>query len=214
MVDTANSVALDLGVADVHAPAAAGKMTPVKGKSKRGAVEKKPNRKARRMAKLRLAWTHADGSTMTVRHMTDSADALHLMTELSDKDGADGKPVWIQIAKTGEFKGHPQGAFQLNESVFKQIIANFNATQNRQVAIDFEHWSESNNPLIAQVGAPAQWERQPHVPGSGALTSRLDPAHEPGTMRPMRSAGPLNSVGQKTINFIPDNEMRHDGAIE
>ena len=161
MVDTANSVALDLGVADVHAPAAAGKMTPVKGKSKRGAVEKKPNRKARRMAKLRLAWTHADGSTMTVRHMTDSADALHLMTELSDKDGADGKPVWIQIAKTGEFKGHPQGAFQLNSKVFGEIIANFNATQNRQVAIDFEHWSESNNPLIAQVGAPAQgWIRE------------------------------------------------------
>jgi phage I-like protein len=73
---------------------------------------------------------------------------------------ADGKPkaVWIQVAKPGEFKGHPAGPFKLNATTFADIVRNFRATQNRRIAIDFEHASEmpATAGSVPSIGAPAQ----------------------------------------------------------
>jgi phage I-like protein len=73
---------------------------------------------------------------------------------------ADGKskPVWIQVAKPGEFKGHPAGSFNLDATTFADIVRNFRATQNRRIAIDFEHASEQppTTGSIPTIGAPAQ----------------------------------------------------------
>jgi phage I-like protein len=69
------------------------------------------------------------------------------------------KPVWIQIAKQGEFRGHSAVPhFALNAEVFTEIVANFKATKNKRVPIDFEHASEAD-PASGEIptrGAPAQ----------------------------------------------------------
>lgn len=46
--------------------------------------------------------------------------------------------LWINVARTGEWKGHPRGAFQFTSDVFDQIIAN---AEKRQTPIncDYEH---------------------------------------------------------------------------
>lgn len=68
------------------------------------------------------------------------------------------KPVWIQIAKTGSFKGHSQGEFAITTQTFAEIIRNFKSTENRRVPIDFEHASEqpASEGAIPMLGAPAQ----------------------------------------------------------
>lgn len=78
------------------------------------------------------------------------------LVELAAKDEA-GEPVWIQIATAGQFKGHSAGPFELSASVFSEIVRNFGATQNKRVAIDFEHASEMSaaDGSIPTLGAPA-----------------------------------------------------------
>ncbi len=61
----------------------------------------------------------------------------------------------IQVAKIGAFNGHNAGPFEFTPSVFDTIIANFNATQNAAIPIDYEHASESMNTSVMQDGAPA-----------------------------------------------------------
>lgn len=71
----------------------------------------------------------------------------------------DPKPVWIQLAKPGTFKGHPSGKpFTLNRAVFEQAVRNFKANKDGRLPIDFEHASEQaptegSTPI---TGAPAQ----------------------------------------------------------
>lgn len=84
---------------------------------------------------------------------------------------ADG-PVWIQIAKPGKFEGHPSGPFEMGGDVFRQIVANFKATANQLVPIDFEHASEQDPTAgsIPSEGAPAQgWIKDLRIGGDGNL---------------------------------------------
>ena len=60
-----------------------------------------------------------------------------------------------QIARVGTFNGHPQGAFELSPAVFEQMVANFNATMNRMVPVDYEHLSERVPESAARDGVPA-----------------------------------------------------------
>jgi phage I-like protein len=77
---------------------------------------------------------------------------------LSDESAAatPDAPVWIQIAKQGKFLGHSAGPFELNETIFKEIIANFKA-HPEHLPIDFEHASEAaaTDGSIPTHGAPA-----------------------------------------------------------
>lgn len=73
---------------------------------------------------------------------------------------ADGSPAvghrtWNQIARLGEFRGHPQGQFAFTPEVFGEIVRNFRATENGEVPVDFEHTSETLPPGTALHGIPA-----------------------------------------------------------
>lgn len=73
-------------------------------------------------------------------------------------DDSEGKQVWIQLAKVGQFAGHPSGPFRLTPVEFEQIERNFRTTQNRKIPVDFEHASEQDptQGRIPTEGAPAQ----------------------------------------------------------
>lgn len=79
------------------------------------------------------------------------------LVELFDPPGRSG-PVWIQLAKAGAYRGHAAGPFELNATVFSDIVRNFNAQANRRIPIDFEHASELDaaSGSIPTEGAPAQ----------------------------------------------------------
>lgn len=63
--------------------------------------------------------------------------------------------TWNQVARVGEFKGHPQGEFAFTPEVFGRLVENFNATANGRVPVDYEHFSETLDGNVAQEGAPA-----------------------------------------------------------
>jgi 8-oxo-dGTP pyrophosphatase MutT (NUDIX family) len=119
--------------------------------------------------------------TLHVRADMAPGGSLHVRHHMSEKlvgesiqmvDGAaseDGKPVWVQVAKSGKFLGHSAGPFELNTRVFDEIIANFRATKNRRIPIDYEHASEADasEGTIPINGAPAQgWVLDLKVEGS------------------------------------------------
>lgn len=88
------------------------------------------------------------------------------------KSIVDGEPIWIQIAKPGTFKGHVAGKFSMNAETFTQIVANFNAQENRFIPVDFEHASEQHptQGSIPHTGAPAQgWITQLELRADGNL---------------------------------------------
>ena len=114
--------------------------------------------KGKRGRRLHVRADLAAGGSLHVRQMSDAEHIVcleGLAVSLAD-DAA--KPVWIQLAKSGTFRGHSAGPFELNEAVFAEIIANFKATENKQIPIDFEHASESEATAgsIPTEGAPAQ----------------------------------------------------------
>lgn len=91
--------------------------------------------------------------------------------ELSAKS-AEGKEIWIQVAKQGEFRGHAAGAFKMNAQTWAEIIANFEASKNRAIPVDFEHASEQSptSGNIPLMGAPAQgWIKKLTVRDDGNL---------------------------------------------
>jgi phage I-like protein len=74
--------------------------------------------------------------------------------------------TWNQIAKAGAWDGHPAGPFEFDPDIYKQIIANHNATENKRVQVDYEHKSETLDGNVAQEGAPAvAWVTQLEVRG-------------------------------------------------
>jgi len=164
-----DTVQLDLSPGEVHAPSAmpiAQGVTQDQGAGGAPAPEKKKRKKGdrrRRVAKsISIRADLAPGGSLHVRHMSDKAfyDAEGVL--LTVPEGDDAAPVWIQIAKSGAFAGHPAGPFELNEKVFGEIIANFKSTKNRAIAIDYEHASEQDatSGSIPLSGAPAQgWIR-------------------------------------------------------
>lgn len=66
-----------------------------------------------------------------------------------------GHTTWNQIARTGVFKGHPQGAVEFTPKVFDEIVANFGALANGEVPGDYEHFSECPPDGAAVHGVPA-----------------------------------------------------------
>lgn len=97
------------------------------------------------------------GGSLHIRHM---GDAEHVVVRACEartlSDVADG-PVWNQLAVKGAWKGHPQGPFVIDSQTLSDIVRNFNATQNRDVPIDYEHASEQDptSGSIPQGGAVA-----------------------------------------------------------
>jgi hypothetical protein len=122
----------------------------------------------------------ADG-TVHVRHMADDGTGGRLalfrgLVELSDAANDTGAK-WIQVAKVGSWAGHPAGQFQLTELEFSEVVANFKATANRRIPVDFEHASEAdpNKGEIANVGAPAQgWILDLDNRGAAGLWALVD----------------------------------------
>lgn len=141
-------VTADLGVSDVHVPAGV--------RVKRGKT-------------YHIRADIASGGSLHVRHMRDedsllvldgsSIDAGDASVTMAAGAEADNRSprVWIQLAKTGRFAGHPSGAFELNTKVFSEIITNFR-NDGKPIAIDYEHASEmpATEGSIPTSGAPAQ----------------------------------------------------------
>lgn len=83
---------------------------------------------------------------------------------------AKGKPVWVQIACTGKWMGHPNhpDGVEFTRAMFDQVITNFRANPNFEVGpdgvgakpvipFDYEHASEMppTSGSVPQKGAPA-----------------------------------------------------------
>lgn len=111
-----------------------------------------------------------------IRHMGDNtpSEPVRYWAELpADITAADlSKPVWNQIAKLGEFRGHAAGPFSLTGQIFDEIIRNFAEIDGSRIAFDFEHASEQDpsDGSIPSEGAPAQgWITQLENRGSDGL---------------------------------------------
>lgn len=107
--------------------------------------------------------TNAKMTSIHVHHMSDKpvqCAGVEIDATLLADDGPQepAKLVWIQLAKCGSFRGHPSGPFELTPQIFTEIVANFRATQNKRIPIDFEHASEQDptQGAIPTEGAPAQ----------------------------------------------------------
>ncbi len=75
---------------------------------------------------------------------------------LSAAAAGDGES-WVEIARSGSWRGHPAGDFTFDAKVYAQLVANFTSTRNRTVPVDFEHAAEMGpTGSIPQLGAPAQ----------------------------------------------------------
>jgi phage I-like protein len=95
---------------------------------------------------------------------------------------ADG-PVWVQIAKSGSYRGHPAGDFDIDEDMLQQLVRNLRNHPSYQasatdgygekdvIAWDFHHFSETDDAAIARFGSPAQgWVRDLEIrPGAEGL---------------------------------------------
>ena len=125
-----------------------------------------------RTSRMRMAFSHPVHGHFEIQMRDGHEERLcRVMVALSDGATADG-PVWIQIARCGEFRGHSQGAFSLTPTTFDEIVRNFTAVDLGQVAFDFEHASEMDpaEGAIPTEGAPAQgWIRQLDNRGQAGL---------------------------------------------
>ena len=107
-------------------------------------------------AALKHLEQHRDASTRR-----ESADVASVVTfrgegaEITCRDANVGHKTWVQVARYGEFQGHPQGPFRFDAQTFGEIIRNFRATQNQHVQVDFEHASELHPENVATEGVPA-----------------------------------------------------------
>lgn len=88
----------------------------------------------------------------------DSADRSQLEGEVAKLRDELAEPRWNQVAKVGQFRGHPAGPFELTPPIFDQILRNYSEVDLGQVSIDFEHASEADESsgTIPVTGAPAQ----------------------------------------------------------
>lgn len=124
------------------------------------AIGNKPSR-VRKPSRKGLRMRIGNDGSYEVHHLASDAAAPEFGESVALTDAAnlkDASPVWIQVAKVGQFAGHPAGAFRLDEKVFGEIVYNFRATQNKRIPIDFEHASEAEATAgsIPVDGAPAQ----------------------------------------------------------
>jgi len=73
-------------------------------------------------------------------------------------DESGNKRIWVQIARTGAWAGHPQGAFAITPSTLDQMVQNFYAQDFGRIQWDFDHASAmpANSGTLPQIGKPAQ----------------------------------------------------------
>lgn len=122
-------------------------------------------------SKLRVRADLAPGGSLHVEHnMKDRGfyDCESVLLSETDAASDNNAPVWIQIAKSGTFLGHPAGPFELNAQVFREIVDNFKSTINRAIPVDYEHASEQDatSGSIPTQGAPAQgWIKDLKIDG-------------------------------------------------
>lgn len=129
-----------------------------------GRTRKRHKQKVKQMRGrgTRMSVTHPDGTRVEVRHMSassnDDGERLYLFYGVDRASGQGDGPVWIQLAKSGTFHGHAQGAFRLDARVFDTLIKNFKSNPDGKVPIDFEHASElpPTSGSVPAAGAPAQ----------------------------------------------------------
>lgn len=171
------------------------------------------------MVIARIHDRHAPGSDAAVRAFEDEMGITALKARFLDRGKGkaivlratskkldappENAPVWEQIAKEGEYKGHASGEFTLDAQVFADIIKNFrahpsyraadvrtpwteggdNSNSGRVIPWDFHHANEAAPTSVAVQGAPAQgWvldlktEQGPDGLTLWALTDWLEPA--------------------------------------
>jgi hypothetical protein len=134
-----------------------------------------------RRRKMHLSIKHPVHGRLEL-HLADTERTVQAPSLLLAAGGGDDGPRWQQIAKVGEFRGHPAGPFALTPVVFSDICRNFTEVDGGQVAFDFEHASElePTEGSIPAEGAPAQgWIRQLDnrgISGLWALVEWLEPA--------------------------------------
>lgn len=127
----------------------------------------------------RLCASFDDGSVLCrdIRSlkMVDEIDPASVGIQLKGSptwaDGSPKKLVWVQLAETGEWKGHPAGEFSMTPATFSEIAANFDR-RGLPVPFDFEHASEQDptKGSIPVTGAPAQgWTHKLDNKGAGGL---------------------------------------------
>ena len=117
-----------------------------------------------------------DPTTMTDDNApaNDDADSLRCpeATPIAFADGAVpsvGHSTWNQIARIGEWAGHPQGAVRFTPQVFAEIVRNFAAHGNREIPLDYEHSSERLPDNVATHGVPAPgWVTRLEVRNGGS----------------------------------------------
>lgn len=126
-----------------------------------------PDGRSRVPGTLHIRADLAPGGALHVRHHMSDRPFFDIEGVLLASDAAvEDKPVWIQLAKQGAFAGHPSGPFRLDLKTFNEIIANFKATTNRAIPVDYEHASEQDptSGTIPISGSPAQgWVREMEI---------------------------------------------------
>lgn len=157
-------VTADIGQGDVHVDGPVRVVKP-KAKSKLKPVAKaKTKGKATLPMRKGLAFRFArHGTSIEVRHMSDrTIQCAGVEIDVACLAASDGgeppKLVWNQLTKCGAFRGHPAGPFEITPQINAEIVANFRATKNQRIPIDFEHASEQDptSGAIPTEGAPAQ----------------------------------------------------------
>lgn len=145
--DVKTSLEADLSPGDVHVPSGEG------GKP----AKKRPRG-------LALVMDHPQHGRVEIRQFNNSSLELDgrcvMAEEIGEFAAAAGEQDafrWIQIAKCGHFVVGDR-SFDVTPETLRSVAANFKATQNKRIPIDFEHASveEPSQGNIPQVGVPAQ----------------------------------------------------------
>jgi phage I-like protein len=167
-------------------------------------------------------WSYAQAYERAWRTLADNAAQSFCSGEgvaLAEKAAEGEAPVWIQLAKYGTFLGHPSGPFKLDRNTFEEIVANFRATENRHIPIDYEHASEASETsgTIPVNGAPAQgWIIDMKIDGQGlwGLVEWLPQAREQIRAKQYRYFSPAIRFGTKDrVTGKPTGARMSSGAI-
>lgn len=112
--------------------------------------------------------------------VTTTARAPGVTIAFTDGQQPDvGHRTWNQVARLGEFLGHPQGSFSFTPEVFKRLIENHQDTANGEVPVDYEHASETLPDGYERGGVPAvawikQLEQRPDADGKPSLWGEFE----------------------------------------
>lgn len=133
----------------------------------------KPKTKAN-LGGYRISLRHPGGGSTVIQHRMNALtaawfpDTRQLLTYIPiDKTEALAEPqvdeqgnkrIWVQVARTGAWTGHHQGAFSITPQTLDQIVDNFHSQRFGRIQWDFDHASAmpATSGSRPQNGAPAQ----------------------------------------------------------